>query len=180
MDKQKQDKNKKKKTQEQIWTERLASPSEEVVKETIKEIRDYGNTKILPVVIEKFATEKNNVIKKELAKLLMDVKRSEAVDIIFSYVRNDDYKHIRKELLSILWQSSMDFSPYIGELVDLFIKEPFDVAFEAFTVIEYITRPVDKNKAQENIDKLKMHIQTIDESKKFLLVDLVNLLKRWV
>ena len=180
MDKQGAEKNKKKKTQEQIWTERLSSPNEEVVKETIKEIRDFGNIKILPAVIERFAVEKNESIRKELGKLLMDIKRKEAVDIMFPYVKDDKYRHIRKELLSILWQTRMDFSPYISDLVDLFLSEPFDVAFEAFTVIEYIEQPVDKQIAQENIDKLKLNIQTIDESKKFLLVDLVNLLKRWI
>ncbi len=180
MDKQSSEKSKKKKTQEQIWTERLSSPNQEVVRETIKEIRDFGNIKILPAVIERFASEKNEGVKNELAKLLMDIKRKEAVGIIFSYVQNDQYCHIRKDLLSILWQSRMNLSSYINELVDLFISEPFDVAFEAFTVIEYIEQPVDKQIAQENIDKLKLHIQTIDESKKFLLVDLVNLLKRWI
>ena len=179
MDIGKADNKKKKKTQEQIWTERLSSPNEEVVRDTIKEIRDYGNVKILPAIIEKYSREENNNIRKELYKLLMDVKRKEAVDIIFMYIKNDSFKNIRRELLSILWQTRMDFSPYVGDLVELFITEPFEIAFEAFTVIEYLDYAVDKQIAQENIDKLKKHIQTIEQSKKFLLVDLVKLLERW-
>ena len=179
MQTQSQNRNKKKKSQEQIWQERLSSPNQEIVKETIKEIRDYGNVKILPVVIDKYAHEENKEIKNEVAKLLMDIKRQQAGEIIFSFVRNENYKNIRKELLSVLWQSSIDFSAYLDELVDLFLSEPFDVAFEAFTVVEYISVPVDKDVAKRNIDKLKQNIQNIEEQKKFLLVDLVDLLKRW-
>ncbi len=179
MNSSKPENNKKKKTQEQIWTERLSSPNEEVVKDTIKEIRDYGNVKILYAIIERYASEKNEDIKKELGKLLMDIKHSDAVGLIFSYIKDNKYLHIRKDLISFLWQSRLDLSPYVSDLVDLFLSEPFEIAFEAFTAIEYMEKSVDKNVAKENIDKLKNQIMTVDESKKYLLVDLISLLKRW-
>ncbi len=172
--------NKKKKSQEQIWKERLSSPNQEVVRETIKEIRDFGNIKILPFIIEKYASEKDELVKKELFKLLTDIKYSQAGEIIFSYIRDDNFKSIRKDLLSVLWQSAIDFAGYLPDLVDIFINEPFDIAFEAFTVIEYIDRPVDKAIASQNIDKLKEALPDMDEQKKFLSVDLVDVLKRWL
>ncbi len=171
--------NKQKKSQEQIWNEKLSSKDNETVKQTIKEIRELGNIKILPSLIEKFSNEADTEIKKELAKLLSDIKRKDAAEIFFQYVMDENYKHIKKELLSILWQSRLDYSPFINELINIFINEPFEIAFEAFTVIEYNDYPIDQHVAEQNIEKLKYSLRTIDEKKKFLLVDLVNLLKKW-
>ena len=170
---------KKKKTQEQIWTEKLNSKDSDTVKETIKEIRDFGNIKIIPQLVENFSKQKDPELKKELSKLLSDIKHKEAAGILFDYVLNPDYQHIKKDLLSILWQSRLGFSPFVPQLVDIFINEPLDLAFEAFTVLEYIDKPIDSQIAQQNIDKLKDSLRTIDEHKKYLVIDLVNLLKKW-
>ena len=172
--------NKKKKIQEQVWKQRLNSPNQEVIIDTVKEIRDYGNVRILPEIIEKYANENNNLIKKELAKFLIDIKHKSAREIIFSYIMNDDYKHIRKDLLSFLWQSRLDYSKYLNELVDLFLSEPFDTAFEVFTVIEYLSLTKHKEIIEKSIYKLKQSLEIIDEKKKILLIDLVDLLKRWI
>ncbi len=172
-------KNKQKKSQEQIWKEKLQSGDIETFKEAIKEIREFGNIKILPTLIENFSQQTDITKKKELTSLLSDIKHQEAAQILFQYILDKNYSHIKKDLLSILWQSRLDYSQFVPQLIEIFINEPLDMAFEAFTVIEYIEKPIDKNIAQQNIDKLKNSLRTIDEKKKFLLVDLVNKLKKW-
>ncbi len=174
-----ENKKKQKKSQEQIWSEKLDSGDQDTVKEAIKEIREFGNIKILPVLIEKYSKNTDSFLRKELEKLLSDIKHKEAAGIMFQYVLNPGYSHIKKDLLTILWQSRLDFSPYVAELVEIFINEPFEMAFEAFTVLEYIENPIDRQVAKESIERLKQSLSTIDEKKKFLLVDLVNMLKKW-
>ncbi len=172
-------KNKQKKSQEQIWKEKLQSGDKETFKQAIKEIREFGNIKILPALIENYSQQTNPAFKKELSSLLSDIKRQEAAQILFQYIMDQNYSHIKKDLLSILWQSRLDYSQFVPQLIEIFINEPLDMAFEAFTVIEYIEKPIDKTVARQNIEKLKNSLRTIDEKKKFLLVDLVNMLKKW-
>ncbi len=175
---QKNKENKKKKTQEQIWTENLASDDKQKVKDTIKEIRDFGNLAILPTLVDKFAQEQDAEIRKEIEKLLTDIKDKRAAEMLFAYVNDDKYKHIKRDLIGILWQSRLDFSPYLEQLIDIFITDPFDVAFEAFTTIEYFDKAIEPALAEACIAKLKNNMDKMEQQRKFLMVDLVNMLQK--
>jgi hypothetical protein len=173
------DRKSKKKTQEQIWTEKLKSSDEQEFTQAIKEIRQFGSVKMLPVLIESYGSMADGERKKKIFSLLTDIKHHEAADIIFSYVQNPSYEHIQKDLLSLLWQSRLDFSAYAEQLVDMFITKPFALAFEAFTALEYMEHDVEPQIAVRCIRKLKQSLATIDEQKRFLLVDLVHILEKW-
>lgn len=51
-------------------------------------------------------------------------------------IENDKYKSIRKEILTACWQNGLDFSAFLPVFIDFIIREDWEIAFEAFTVID--------------------------------------------
>ena len=94
-----------------------------------------------------------------------------------NFIADNEFHSIRGDLLSLCWQTSLDFSEFFEDFIEIFIKSGLKNSFEAFTVIEYF-EDLDKKIIRKNIDKLQQRIDEIGIDKKDLLVDLVNILRK--
>ncbi|MBN2662499.1 MAG: hypothetical protein JXR68_02515 [Bacteroidales bacterium] len=167
-----------KKTQEDYWRDVLYSSDSDSIKELLIHLRTEGNVKILPDVINIYKGYKKTKLGENIYDFLCDIKCSDATNLLIDFINNKDFFEIRKELVSLCWQTGLDFAKYFMYFVDLFIKTDLQTAFEAFTTIEYIE--LEKNDPVINlaIDKLQLSIDQIAEDKKELLVDLVNVIRK--
>lgn len=75
-------------------------------------------------------------IETEIKNLLGSVKDKESVNSFMRAIENDKYKSIRKEILTACWQNGLDFSAFLPVFIDFIIREDWEIAFEAFTVID--------------------------------------------
>lgn len=166
-----------KKTQEDIWREILYSSDTESIKKLLELLRTEGNIKILPDIFSIYKGYKGSKLGENIYNFLCDIKCSEAANLIVKFIEDKEYYPIRKELVSLTWQTSLDFSKYLLFFVDLFISANLLTAFEAFTTIEYIEINKDDEILNAAVDKLQLSIDDIGEEKKELLVDLVNVIR---
>ncbi len=164
--------------QNKLIINRLLSDNTEEVLFTINKLRNTGNKELIPYLIDMLATHKSTKVKDSIINLFYDLKYQSAVDAIIKAIKSDKYSIILEQLLSICWQSSLDFSNYIDVLTEKFIKSSFKEAFEAFTAIESIESKVDSKLAENCVAALKKEINNIEENKKELLVELVHILER--
>jgi len=163
--------------QNKLIIKKLQSTDIEEVLFAMKELRNTGNKNLIPPVIELLANHKSERVKKQAIELLYDLKYQAAVPFIIEAIQSDDFRNIREQLLSVCWQSRLDFSEYIPVFIKYFIKGNFNEAFEAFTVIDSMDAKIEEKIATDSINKLKNEINNIAENKKELLVELVHILE---
>ncbi len=168
---------KNKRNQVKKWQEVLYSSDYNAIKQLLRYLRDKGNEKILPDIIKIYKGYKNTELGDFVFDFLTDLKSSETVPIFIKFIDDNEFADIKPDLLSLCWQTRLDFSDYLDFFTEIFIKSDLNSAFEAFTVIEYFEYDNKKNNIEENIEKLQKSIDKIDSQKKELLVDLVNILR---
>jgi hypothetical protein len=92
-----------------------------------------------------------------------------------SAVADPLYAEIKSFLISLAWQTSLDFSDYFDEFVRIFVSEPdFMVAFEAYTVIENMDHHYAKFDLPHLVAVLKEESLSIHADKKELIVELIH------
>ncbi len=157
---------------------KLRSKKEEEVLFTIKQLRNSGNSLILPHLFDVLTETKSDNIRKEAVKLLNDLKDENSKLEIIKALKNEKYASLHKDILSSCWQSSLDYSSDLAVFVDLFKKSDFEMAFEAFTVIDNFEHKAQLPDLEQHITNLKNDISRFkDTDKEQLYVELVHILK---
>jgi hypothetical protein len=114
----------------------LFSANADVVISAIEEIQKKGNKLYLPVLFDLLNSNPEPEIETEIKNLLGTVKDKESVNPFMRAIEDDKYKGIRKTILTACWQNGLDFSTFLPVFIDLVIHEDWEIAFEAFTVID--------------------------------------------
>ncbi len=157
--------------------ELLKSDKKKDILSAFEKIQIKGNYTYLPYIFDIYKNFKEEEIKNYIFNMLCNINNNENTKYIIDYIKKENYKSIKKDLLTICWNSRLDFSPYLSVFVDLFINEDFEIAFDAFTVIENIEHKYDKEIIDKEIIKLKDCLEIISQDKKELLVELVKILE---
>lgn len=155
----------------------LNSDNPLVLKETLINIRENGDNVYIPILIDLLLKHKDDDKADLIRSFIADIKSTYLKEIIIDCLENKKYEEINKELISICWESAVDFSEHISFFIDLVITSEFNSAFEALTVIENLEGNVEKDVIKEEISKLKSAINTADEARKYLIYETVNLLE---
>ena len=151
---------------------RLHSGNETMILETIDQLRTVGNPEYIPHLIEILHCSDKETVKKSILQLLGELKDSNARSYLIEAIGNNEYTSIRRELISCCWQSSLDFSGYLPFFVDLVIDNEFEIAFEAFTVIENMELPREMEGSSVLISKTDKALEIRSGSKSYLLHEL--------
>ncbi len=156
--------------------EKLRSENEDELVFTINQLRNSGDIKLLPHVIELLNKSNNPTIIKAITDLLNDLKVQAGSNEIIKAISNDNYNSIRKLLFTSCWQSGLNYSEHLEFFIEKFIAENFEIAFEIFTIIENIEEKYDNEIIESMIKKLKISIPDFKDEKSNLIVDLVSIL----
>lgn len=164
------------KKQEDIWREVLYSSDNESIIQLLGVLRDKGNNEILPDILKLYNGYKGTKIGTIIYEFLIDLKDKEAVPVIMKFIKDKEFLSIKRDLLTLCWQTGLDFSDYLSDFTDIFIKCDLKTSFEAFTAIEYIEN-AERQTIKDNIKKLQISIDDVVVGNRELLVDLVNVLR---
>lgn len=115
---------------------KLFSSSTQEVVWAIEQLKEKGNRAYLPLLFQLMASDPEEEIRKAILKLLGNVKDKESIPMFAEALQNEELKNIRKDLLITCWQNGMDFRTHFDVFLDIIISENWEIAFEAFTVIE--------------------------------------------
>jgi hypothetical protein len=160
-----------------IMASKLQSSKEDEVLFTIKQLRNVGDSRIMPFLFELLATSKSNQVKSSIISLLNDLKNKDCRPEIVKALRNSNYESIHKEILTTCWQSGLDYSADIELFVELFVNRDFLVAFEAFTIIDNFEEGMEASLIEPLILNLKSNIERFKGTdKESLFVELIHIL----
>lgn len=151
----------------------LFSAKTEVVISALEAIQRKGNKLYLPMIFDLLNSHPEPEIETEIKNLLGTVKDKESVNSFLRAIEDVKYKPIRKELLTACWQNGLDFSTFLPVFIDLIIREDWEIAFEAFTIIDNLEFLPNAEIIKISIDKMNRALPKANDRNKYFLNELL-------
>ncbi len=158
-----------------VTRDKLFSADSGTVISAIQSLKETGNKEYLAILFELLTNKPEEEIKSEILKLLGSIKDVETIPVFVEALENQKYASIRKDITTVCWQNGMDFSVHFEVFTDLIINEEWDVAFEAFTVIENLEHFPPPDKMKEIKLKIARALKTANEQKQYFLEELLRM-----
>jgi hypothetical protein len=155
----------------------LFSADVEVVKSAIEKISIEGNRLYLPLLFDLLNSMPEHEVEVEIIKLLGSVKDKESVNSFMRAIEDAKYKTIRKTLVSACWQNGLDFSNFMPVFIDLIINDEWEVAFEAFTLIDNLEYLPNDNILLVSKQKIEHELSSATGQVKYFLSEILKKLE---
>jgi hypothetical protein len=165
----------KKKTDTELL-KRLWSDDSGKALSALRELRMVGHCDYLPELLRLLNETRNEEVRKELALFLCDIRDRGCIPYIIDSLKDDQYKQVKNIIVSSCWQSRLNYSNHIDTFIQIFIREDYLTALEAFTVIEESMLDIPEEKITEYRNRLISSIEDVSNEKKPLLKELINLM----
>ncbi len=169
-------KMKQEKIDEQIKKNLFSTNASDVIL-AIETIERKGNKLYLPMLFDLLNSFPEPEIETEIKNLLCTIKDKESVNSYVRAIEDDKYKPIRKLILTACWQNGLDFSTFLPVFIDLIINEDWEIAFEAFTVIDNLEFLPNAEIIKISVDKINHALPNVNEQNRYFLNEILVKLK---
>ena len=166
--------SKKLKTNENIF-----SKKDDIVIKAIETIREAGNIKDLENLAKKYSETDSEEIKTLIFNVFADLKIQEAANTVVDLIKSVGDADTVKMLVSSCWQSRLDYADYFETFIDLVISAPFEISFDAFTVLENFENKIQEERKAELIDYVKSNIAKSTDDNKTFATELINIIEKY-
>lgn len=147
----------------------LFSKNPETVISAINSTKEVGNKLYIPILFDLLNSKPEHEIEVEITKLLGTVKDNDSVNTFMRAIEDDKYKSIRKTILTACWQNGLDFSTFLPVFIDLIVNEEWEIAFEAFTIIDNLEMLPNNAILKRSIEKINSVMDSLNEQKEYFL-----------
>jgi len=110
--------------------------SDKDLKGKIKELRSLSQPGLTSLLIDRWYHTNDELLSTDLYQFFLDTKNQTELDYFIEAIENESYLEKQSDLISVLWQSSLDASDHIEKLVTIAIQGDFMTIIEVGTVIE--------------------------------------------
>jgi|SRR5690554_2947671 len=155
---------------------RLQSERSVIVLSALDEIKTKGNISYLPLMFDLLKSQPDLEIEKEIKNILGSLKVEEATSVIAEALQSDQYRPIRKDLITACWQNGLDYKEHLPVFVDMIIEEEWETGFEAFTVIENLKVLPKQDVIDECVIKIKNSLSEASDKKRYFLEEILALI----
>ncbi|MEA3445603.1 MAG: hypothetical protein U9R19_12855 [Bacteroidota bacterium] len=157
---------------------KLKSGNQVKLLSALDRLRKIGNAAYLPVVIEALRNSigKDKENHDAITNFIFDLKDQQSVIPLVDAIESEKNKAILPVLVSACWQNGLDYSEFAHVFINVFVKADFVVSIEAFSVIENMIFNIDNAKKKKMGREIKNVLPEMEEVKKKLASELVNLL----
>ncbi len=155
---------------------KLNSGNSNLIFEALREIRENGTISIIPHLFDLINENTSDIIKKDIVRLICDIKEQNAAPLLVDAILTRKFGEDTSDVIAIFWQSRLDFSNYLPVFIRVFIKEDYQTAIEAFTVVESSISNMSIEIQQECMDILKTAEGSITLLKRPLYEELIKII----
>jgi hypothetical protein len=130
----------------------LEQGNTEVILSTLGKIREMGAPQLIPLMVKTY--KKNNIkeIQQSIFDLLCDLYLPEVAGVMENIISSEEDLNVKQMLVTSCWYSRVDYSGCLKTFIDIVMGSPFELAFEAFTVIENNEGNVNRKNKEELVD----------------------------
>jgi hypothetical protein len=155
------------------------SENTETVIAAIKENRKEGNVKTFKALLNLLKETDEPTIEANIIEFLYDLKDEESASILIEAIESKEYEFYHNFLVAAFWQSALDASPYIEQLVKAAIDGEYMTTLECLTVIENFDSAFNEMDLLDYETDLIIAIEAAEnEDKKLLLESLVEVIRK--
>ncbi|MCQ2958703.1 MAG: hypothetical protein MJ198_00745 [Bacteroidales bacterium] len=155
----------------------FSSENESAIHDAIAYIHENGTIKMLPLLFDLLETTTNKSLKEDIYNCLIDTKDSNAISIFLEKLKEDTFINEKKNLLSVLWQTNLDFSKHCKTFTDILISDTYENAIEAFSIFENNMENISNEDKEQCIKEIETAISNDKTEKTALLNAVLNILQ---
>ena len=116
--------------------ESLANGGKDAVMAVLEQIREIGVPKLLPALVKVYKSCGDDDVKRAVFKLLCDASQPQLADVMAEAIAAETDANVKQMLVTSCWYSKVDYLTHLELFIDMVFDSPFELAVEAFTVIE--------------------------------------------
>lgn len=150
---------------------RLNSENPELSAEAVEKIKNEGDLTLIPSLFDLLAASSERRTTTGIVNLLADIKDSGFASLLMERIKATAQPAVKSVLLRICWESSLDFSAYAEDFINILKQDDFTVALEAATALENMEH-IEHSRKTSLLSRLQQ-IRTTDE-KQFLIDNILN------
>lgn len=157
----------------------LNSKVEKDILSCLQDLKKTGTNEILPYIISLLHETDSTLIRDEIINIIEHLKEQSSSTPLVNAIKDPINKTELSILVSACWKNGLNYESYLDVFTDIFINSDFQLAFDAFTVIDNF-ETININEASINIIKLESSLEDFTDNKKALcseLIDRINSLK---
>jgi len=142
----------------------------------LEEIKNKGDESYIAPMIEFIHHTTTREVREMIYRLFVDLKHENSVDQLVSELKNEKDLDVLERLVASCWQNGLNYSKHLPYFVQLVIDQEFQIAFEAFTIIENMYGKIDGDQETMLIEKIEKSIPDAEERKQYLLKGLLEII----
>jgi len=115
-------------------------------------------------------------IKKAIWNFLNDLKDQSVTGEIISEIKKEWKAETLNMLISSCWQSGLDYSEYVLDLTEVFIRSNYATAIECFSAIEGTISRLSKRRREDIVNIIEKNLPAQENEKRILAQELLSIL----
>ncbi len=151
----------------------------EVIK-AVKGLKNNGDENAIIPLIQLHSTTTNNAIKGEIENLLNTLKSTKVMAVVIDCLTDPQYQNSKQAILASIWNSNLDYTDYLDEIVTAAIDGDMMDAMECLTIFDNIEGNITEEKVLAPLLTLNQYLndnQGSDDPKYTLLLETTQLLQ---
>lgn len=129
------------------------------ISSALKSLQVNGDVSVLRPLVELLKNDLSHETVVEILEFLGDLKATNTIDEIISIIKDDLFIGQRQQVLSTIWNSTLDYSSFIAEFVEIACEGNFMEALECLTILENLEGPFEEHRILECQLHLKDYIE---------------------
>ncbi len=117
------------------------------------------------------------VVNKAIESFMNDIKDKSLRAEIISEIKKDHQPKTTTMLVSSCWQSGLDYSSFVIDFAEVFLRSEYGIALECFTVIEESVPFLTGSEKQRVIEIISKKAEYETSARKALAMDLISSLR---
>lgn len=143
----------------------LASNDDKRQLKAVKSLKVHGNETVVKPLLVVLTRTTSEPLKAEITDVLNTIKFTAVPPIIASALLEERFAPIRQVLLASVWNSGLDYSPFLTEIVTAATQGEMMDALECITIIENIEQTLTEDQLFDPLLVLKEYfVNNKDES----------------
>lgn len=161
--------NTRKKAIEQLRAD-FFSTDEKVVMAALSKCRDEGDASLLEPLILLYSRTDSVLIREEAADMLRSIKVANAEEAFMEAALNADLKHVRRDILSFMWNSGMQPVGWISDLTQIAVSGDLEEVIEVITLVESMDDEFPEEQVMDSLQQVRLYLGQAQPSDKSNLI----------
>lgn len=123
----------------------LYSDKQELILSALQAFETNGNLSLIPDLFNLYTISKDTLVKKKILEFLSNIQKQEASSEIVRVTVEEKNPVFQQEFLTVIWNSKLDFSTYLANIIALAVQGNFMQALECLTIIENMPGPFEEH-----------------------------------